>query len=46
MICETCKGELWLTGDPNKPFMIPCPDCHCGQQSCCEGASREEETDG
>ncbi len=49
MRCHCCEGQRYLTrlratwsGDPN-PFeyeTIPCPECHAGEISCCEGSER------
>ena len=50
--CETCGGTMRIRV-PNeempwssRPKIVPCPDCHCGQQSCCEGAKEEKSEEG
>lgn len=49
MRCHCCEGQRYLTrlrstwSDASTPFeyeTIPCPECHAGEISCCEGSER------
>ena len=47
-------GFIWRKGSEAGKVLIkrfphvtiPCPDCHCGQQSCCEGSKEETSEEG